>query len=740
MLECGTAAQPSAFDDKQEIIMDQMALGKIPACLAGTTQFRVAMLVDISSNNIVELPEGFFASFPNLKALILRDNKLIALSPAVASFKTLRTLRLDNNMLRHLPVTIGELSSLEILSVSSNRLVTIPPTIGQLGKSLRMLNLGNNCIRVLPRELGRLGNLSELDLNGNQITAVPCSVGDLTQLKTFNLEWVNYTSHMPGVAANTHPFVLFREACRRLTGAGKGTCTFLDYVQVESHEKAWLFAYDTSTGFTYLHRAASENHLGILQSLIQVHPNINITDFSSSSALCIAISQGNMEAARCLLDSGADPNVGNSSLGSPLHLAVGRLEVWLVRTLLQRNAKANAGELGTMNTPLHILMAKFHHSPCRAAAIGEMLMNEGAKPNMWNRHGWAPIHIAAKKGQKEAVRWIVRYNERAAKMKDKRLHLFEIDIRSETARFTPLHLAAHSGHYKIVRELVLNGADVFVTNIFRKTPRSVSKGHLALYKYFKKIEDLVIRAQTRVHATSAVHIGGVASRLRPTPSEICLETFADDLAVAPQIAAKVGRERGLLTQAAPARVLDTDAAANIELKAIVTSTTERVRAHPTNPHFLKDKVLRNEEPVYERIAAWNRLLRFPSGRLPSLVMKTVLESLLSINNVQLQLTIVDSMGSSGSYGSIQATLVQLMGRANSLILKQELERTLTNMHAESQRAVIAANTREPWARCHSVGRPSHVKSMHATSEKKQSMFGHKLLHAKGWSPCVGDEL
>lgn len=59
--------------------------------------------------------------------------------------------------------------------------------------------------------------------------------------------------------------------------------------------------------------------------------NPNILDKDNCTPLCLAIREGNFEIARILVESGkVDVNAGGGIFGSPLHLAVVRLEIWLI--------------------------------------------------------------------------------------------------------------------------------------------------------------------------------------------------------------------------------------------------------------------------------------------------------------------------------------------------------------------------------------------------------------------------
>ena len=53
-----------------------------------------------------------------------------------------------------------------------------------------------------------------------------------------------------------------------------------------------------------------------------------------------------------LINSNVDVNLGGGIYGSPMHLAVVKLEIWIIRSLIQKNADVNKVDCDG-NTPLH---------------------------------------------------------------------------------------------------------------------------------------------------------------------------------------------------------------------------------------------------------------------------------------------------------------------------------------------------------------------------------------------------
>lgn len=83
-------------------------------------------------------------------------------------------------------------------------------------------------------------------------------------------------------------------------------------------------------------------------------------------------------------------------------------------------------------------------------------MLNGAKPNMKDSDNWTPLHTAVRKGQEKGVKAIAKLNNLLVDREK-----FEMNATGGVHKWTALHLAAHSSHLNIVRELLRAGADIF---------------------------------------------------------------------------------------------------------------------------------------------------------------------------------------------------------------------------------------------------------------------------------------
>jgi hypothetical protein len=283
-------------------------------------------------------------------------------------------------------------------------------------KNLKILNMSDNQIKSIPEEIGELKSLKSLFIHGNRFISFPCSLASLSELHEFSLEWFMYCKPpRPKLVKKNlnidgaEVFESLRVLCGLLQKYKMNECAIITFLENYSENVFDINNVDNRLR-TPLHNAAVKNDCGVLEGLLIGKADTNILDKDNCTPLCLAIREENFQAASILINSNIDVNAGGGIFGSPMHLAVVKLEIWLVRALVQKGADLNKPDCDG-NTPLHLVMNVFSKNPQKCAYITEILVSNGAKVNIKNVDNWAPLHIAVRKGQEKGVQTILKLNK-----------------------------------------------------------------------------------------------------------------------------------------------------------------------------------------------------------------------------------------------------------------------------------------------------------------------------------------
>ena len=275
-----------------------------------------------------------------------------------------------------------------------------------------------------------LKQLKQLYIHGNRFTCFPCTFMHLAvQLEELSLEWFLYAKPprpklvKRGMNDGTEVFEQLSMLCNLLVKYKMNECALVTFLENYSLNVFNLNNIDNRLR-TPLHNAAVKADNGVLEGLLLGKADANIVDKDNCTPLCLAIREENFDAGVVLINAGVDVNLGGGIFGSPMHLAVVKLEVWIVKMLIMKNADVNKTDCDG-NTPMHLVMNVFSKNPQKCASICELLVMNGAKVNVKNNDNWAPIHIAARKGQDKGVQTIIKIN---SMLKDKGIEHFDLNI------------------------------------------------------------------------------------------------------------------------------------------------------------------------------------------------------------------------------------------------------------------------------------------------------------------------
>jgi Leucine-rich repeat (LRR) protein len=105
---------------------------------------------------------------PNIKSLIIQDNRFTDFPEGLAMMTQLQYLDLSQNRIRNISESISNLKNLHYLDLSNNKIKLLPNSISQL-QNLRELNLESNKLKNINFNLCALKNLQILNLKNNKL-------------------------------------------------------------------------------------------------------------------------------------------------------------------------------------------------------------------------------------------------------------------------------------------------------------------------------------------------------------------------------------------------------------------------------------------------------------------------------------------------------------------------------------------------------------------------------------------
>ncbi|XP_072234361.1 transient receptor potential cation channel subfamily A member 1-like [Leuresthes tenuis] len=239
--------------------------------------------------------------------------------------------------------------------------------------------------------------------------------------------------------------------------AEKGDLALLENLVKKSPE---VLGEKDECGASPLHHAAAGGHVTLIRYITTVldSQELNSCDDQGNAPLHWAVEKHKAESCKALLDLGADPNILNMALLSPLHLAVSLGHNDLVELLLSYSATDcnQMGDLG--NTPL-ILACSVNN--CEALSI---LIKHGAKLCQQNKLGHFAMHAAAFAGAKKAMEVILKAGEQNGHATVSHINYLD------KSKSSPLHLAVRGGNTETIRLCIETGAKIDQQQNDRSTP------------------------------------------------------------------------------------------------------------------------------------------------------------------------------------------------------------------------------------------------------------------------------
>uniref|UniRef100_A0A8C6SYC6 Ankyrin repeat and SOCS box containing 2b n=1 Tax=Neogobius melanostomus TaxID=47308 RepID=A0A8C6SYC6_9GOBI len=261
---------------------------------------------------------------------------------------------------------------------------------------------------------------------------------------------------------------------------------------------------ENKDGWICLHYSAYYGEAECLKTLLKVHPNsVDKRTLQEQTALLLAVSCEHLSCARCLLESGADPDISNKYKETPLFRACELENIDMVNLLLSHGATVNQ-RCSQTRTALLEAVSRNHIKIC------EMLIDAGAFINPPNSYSIAPLIVAAQQGHLRALSFLITKGA---------------DVNMQTCDgLTALHKACTNGHREIVAMLLSKNADANKCCNSGLLPLHVA----AQYGHHEMVSLLVpvtSRARLRHSWISPLHLA--AQHNRPLVAAALLQTGAE---------------------------------------------------------------------------------------------------------------------------------------------------------------------------------------------------------------------
>ncbi|XP_049998080.1 transient receptor potential cation channel subfamily A member 1 [Alexandromys fortis] len=199
-----------------------------------------------------------------------------------------------------------------------------------------------------------------------------------------------------------------------------------------------------------LHHAAAEGQIELMKMIIHGSSCevLNIMDSCGNTPLHWAAEKNQVESVKFLLSHGANPNLRNSTMMAPLHIAVQSTYNEMIKVLTEHSTTNINLEGENGNTALMSTCAKDNSEAL------QILLEKGAKLCKSNKWGDYPVHQAAFSGAKKCMELILKYGEKHGYSRGTHINFVN------HKKVSPLHLAVQSGDLDMIQMCLDNGAHV----------------------------------------------------------------------------------------------------------------------------------------------------------------------------------------------------------------------------------------------------------------------------------------
>jgi ankyrin repeat protein/serine/threonine protein kinase len=292
---------------------------------------------------------------------------------------------------------------------------------------------------------------------------------------------VDYETPLDGSAAAVVPKI--RELVRAVTPSGTPLHAAASNNHVGVMELLVELGADVAAvsdlGDTPLHTASWHGHIDSIQMLVRHGADVDAKNVDGCTPLHYASRNGQMDAIRALAALGGSVVATTNAEESLLHVAALGGNVGVIKTLMDVGAVA-AAKTARGDSVLHYA-AKYGR-----VNIIHVLVNLGADVSAKSLVGDAPLHCAAINGHVGAIKALADFGA-------------SVSARTNDGD-SPLHCAAMNGHVEAIRVLVGLGASVQATSVCDESPLhyAAAEGHVEAIQ-------ALIELGANVSATSEDH-------------------------------------------------------------------------------------------------------------------------------------------------------------------------------------------------------------------------------------------
>jgi len=211
----------------------------------------------------------------------------------------------------------------------------------------------------------------------------------------------------------------------------------------------------TPPNATALYYASLCGFGGVANYIICTHgEDVNAKSGRQGSPLHAALYKGHIDVMRVLLDHGANVNATGKDNKTPLSLAYSGDHLETMQMLLEHGADVEVS---------HDYSGHISHAASRAGQVKvvHLLLRHNTDVNAEGFMNWTPLHFASKMGHAKVVQLLLD-------------HGADINAQSK-AHNTPLFIAVELSRLEVVRLLLEHGADVHIQGEKNRTPYQLAE-------------------------------------------------------------------------------------------------------------------------------------------------------------------------------------------------------------------------------------------------------------------------